>query len=106
MSAKDRKKIMFYVSEQSQVKFKLRCQHDGLTQSDFLRIAVQAYISGDERMFDLIQNNKEEAKLQGKNKIKKLRNENSKKNNNIKKFALDEAEVESIFDMIEMETNL
>tara|TARA_B100002019_G_C21256169_1_gene593980 strand:- start:530 stop:847 length:318 start_codon:yes stop_codon:yes gene_type:complete len=102
----DRKKIMFYVPEETQIKFKLRCQHDGLTQSDFLRIAVDAYTSGDDSIFNLVQSKKEEMSLQGKNKIRKLRVENSKKNNNTKKFALDETEVESIFDIIEMETNL
>ncbi len=102
----NRKKIMFYESEDTQIKFRIRCQHDGITQSQFLRMAVEAYITGDSSVFELVQRKKEELALQGKNKIKKIKTEKSKQTENIKKFALDSEDVENIFDMIEMETNL
>ena len=102
----NRKKIMFYETEDNQIKFRLRCQHDGITQSQFFRMMVQGYISGEQTIFDFVQDKKESLAIQGKakiNKLKKIKNEESK---NIKKFSLDDDEVESIFDMIEMETNI
>ena len=77
---------MFYETEDNQIKFRLRCQHDGITQSQFFRMMVQGYISGEQTIFDFVQDKKESLAIQGKakiNKLKKIKNEESK---NIKKF--------------------
>ena len=104
--ANERKKIMFYDSEDRQIKFRIRCQHDGITQSQFLRMMVTGYIEGDSLIFDFLDKQKEKLNIQGKakrNKISQIRKTTEK---NIKKFSLDVNEIEDIFDIIETETNI
>ena len=88
---------MFYETEDRQVKFRIRCQHDGLSQSEVLRILLTGYF---------IQNSKEKLKMQGTQKIQKMRHLKKLESKNISKFSLNEGEIENIFDMIETETNL
>ena len=102
----ERKKIMFYDSEDRQIKFRIRCQHDGITQSQFLRMMVTGYIEEDSLIFDFLDKQKEKLNIQGKakrNKISQIRRTTEK---NIKKFSLDDNEIEDIFDIIETETNI
>ena len=102
----NRKKIMFYETEDRQVRFRIRCQHDGLSQSEVLRILLTGYIEGNENINDFIQNSKEKLKMQGTQKIQKMRHLKKLESKNISKFSLNEGEIENIFDMIETETNL
>ena len=44
----NRKKFMFYDTEQNQVKLKIRCNYDGLTQSQFFRMMITGYVEGEE----------------------------------------------------------
>ena len=101
-----RKKIMFYDSEDRQIKFRIRCQHDGVTQSQFLRIMVSGYIEGDPLILDFLDKQKEKLNIQGKAKRNKIAEIGRLKEKNKKKFSLDSDEIESIFDIIETETNL
>ena len=95
-----RKKIMFYESSENQIKLKIRCDYDGITQSQFFRMMISGYISNDENIYQFIKKFKENNNLQGVSKIRK----NSKEIET--KFALNNDELENIFDIIEMETNL
>ena len=65
----ERKKIMFYDSEDRQIKFRIRCQHDGITQSQFLRMMVTGYIEGDLSIFDFLNRQKEKLNIQGKSRV-------------------------------------
>ncbi len=104
--AQDRKKIMFYESPNRQTKLRIRCDYDGLSQSQFFRMMITGYIEGDQLIYDYIKKCKQNLGLQGANKIKK----NEKMQNNAgkveTKFSLGEGEVEDIFDIIEMETGI
>lgn len=102
----NRKKIMFYETEDRQIKFRIRCQHDGLSQSEVLRILLTGYIEGNQNIYEFVQNSKAQLKKQGKQKIQKMRHLKKLEIKNIDKFSLDEGEIENIFDMIETETNL
>jgi len=102
----NRKKIMFYETEDRQIKFRVRCQHDGLSQSEVLRILLTGYIEGDENIYEFVQNSKTRLNKQGKQKVQKMRHLKKLEIENINKFSLDEGEIENIFDMIETETNL
>tara|TARA_R110000851_G_scaffold266445_2_gene418932 strand:+ start:1459 stop:1797 length:339 start_codon:yes stop_codon:yes gene_type:complete len=103
---KDRKKFMFYDSEDRQVRLKIRCAHDGLTQSHFFRMMITGYIEADEMILDYIEKCKQTYQLQGQNKIKKINQTRKKSEKNKKMFDLEKKEIENIFDMIETETNL
>ena len=102
----ERKKIMFYDSEERQTRFRIRCQHDGITQSQFLRMMVTGYIEGDSSIFDFLDRQKEKLSIQGKAKRSKMSQIKKAAEKNIKKFSLDDNEIENIFDMIETETNI
>ena len=104
--ANERKKIMFYDSEERQIKFRIRCQHDGITQSQFLRMMVTGYIEGDSLIFDFLNIQKEKFNIQGKAKRNKMFQIKETEEKNIKKFLLDNNEIESIFDIIETETDI
>ena len=104
--AKDRKKIMFYDSEDRQIKLKVRCNFDGITQSQFLRMMVTGYIEGDELLVDYMNKCKEKYHIQGIQKRTKAKQIQKKKNIQEKKFSLKDGEIENIFDVIEQETNL
>ena len=45
-SVESRKKIMFYDSEEHQNKLKIRCNYDGITQSQFFRMMMSLVNSG------------------------------------------------------------
>jgi hypothetical protein len=103
---KKRKKIMFYETEERQISFRIRCQQDELTQSEFLRMMVTGYIENDSLIFEYIDQQKEKLNLQGRMKRDKSRRVKLHTEQNAKKFSLDKNEIEDIFDMIEMETDL
>jgi hypothetical protein len=104
--ANDRKKIMFYDSTDRQTKLRIRCDFDGITQSQFFRMMVTGYIDNDELICSFMDKCKEKYNIQGQHKRDKIKRtqKNAKENN--KSFALGHEEVESIFDIIEMDTNI
>ena len=54
----DRKKIMFYDSPDRQARLRVRCQYDGLSQSEFFRIMVTGYLEKDDRIMSFLKENK------------------------------------------------
>ena len=100
-SAKDRKKIMFYDSLDRQTRLRIRCQHDGINQSQFFRIMITGYIENNGAIVDFLNNKKAELGLQGSQKRSSINKMLKKRKENIKKFNLDQDEIESIFDLIE-----
>jgi antitoxin component of RelBE/YafQ-DinJ toxin-antitoxin module len=104
--ASERKKIMFYDSEEKQTRFRIRCQHDGITQSQFLRMMITGYIENDPLIFDFLKKQKEKFNIQGKGKRNKISQIKKAETENIKKFSLNNNEIEDIFDIIEMETDI
>jgi len=104
--AEDRKKIMFYESSENQAKLKIRCDYDGITQSQFFRMMISGYVSSDENIYQFIKNFKQSNNIQGVAKINKLDSIRKNTNEVKAKFALDNNELDDIFDIIEMETGL
>ena len=104
--AEERKKIMFYDSEDRQARLRIRCEFDGITQSQFFRMMITGYIENDESISSFLEKCKEKYKIQGQQKrIKIVQLQNGAKKT-IKTFALGEEEIENIFDIIETETKL
>jgi len=99
----DRKKIMFYDSPERHARLKIRCQHDGINQSQFLRMVVTGYIEGDNNIVEFVHMCKEKYGLQGKNrrsKSLKLQHAGQKLTQDM---ALKSDEIENIFDILENE---
>ena len=93
------KRIIFTDNDHRQAQLLIKLKQDGLTQSAFFRHIVTAYITGDERVQDYIDEVKPQAKTR-RTKTKKLRNEGKEI---LKDFALSDGEVENIFDLLEEE---
>ena len=102
----DRKKIMFYDSPDRQARLRVRCQYDGLSQSEFFRIMVTGYLEKDERVLSFLKEHKARNQIQGKNKLQKIDSKDKKAKDNIKKFNLDEKDIQSIYDIIESECDI
>jgi len=105
-SPKDRKKIMFYESSEHQTKLRIRCDLDGLNQSQFFRMMILGYIENDDLIISYIEQCKQKYAIQGSNKRKKIKQLREGATEVKKKFGLGADELESIFDIIEMETGL
>ena len=102
----NRKKFMFYDTEQNQAKLKIRCGYDGMSQSQFFRMMIAGYVEDDEHVLAYIKECKEKYGVQGQQKRNKTSQVHKEKKLVESKFALKEEEIEDIFDMIETETNL
>ena len=98
-----RKKFMFYDTEERQAALRIRCQYDGITQSQFFRMMMTGYLNNDSLIFEYLSKFKEEHQIQGRQKrayIDKMQKEHESTK---KKFALDKNEIESIYDLLEEE---
>ena len=103
---KSRKKIMFYDSEDRQTKLRIRCNFDGISQSQFFRMMITGYTENDQHIYEYLKKCKEKYNIQGQQKRSKI--ELLQKNKKLieKKFSLATSEVEDIFDIIETETGI
>ena len=101
--AEERKKIMFYESPDRQIRFRIRCQHDELSQSRFFRLMLGGYLDDDPLIHEFLRNCKEKHQIQGKNKRDKIEQIRRSSKAIKKKFSLEESEIESIYDIIEVE---
>jgi hypothetical protein len=97
------KKISFSMLESEKVEFKIRLQYDNLTQIKFFKAIVRGYLEKDEDLYNFINKFKKENVIQSKEQRKKIMT-NIKQATDIKsKFALDDNEIENIFDILEQE---
>ena len=102
----DRKKFMFYDTEDRQAALRIRCKYDNINQSFFFRAMLTGYIENDPLIIKFLSDFKDKHSIQGQKKrdyIQKMHNAGQQTK---KKFALNDAEIDNIFDLIESETNL
>jgi|ETNvirnome_6_100_1030635.scaffolds.fasta_scaffold23791_3 predicted GTPase len=97
------KKICFFDTPKRHIDLKLRIEYDGFKFSEFMRLLVTAYLERDERLVAFIEEKKEEKAEQNQKKRKDSQKMHERAKENVDKFALNEDEIESIFDMIERE---
>ena len=98
--AKTRKKFMFYDTEKRQADLRIRCGYDGINQSQFFRMMITGYLENDSAILKYIDNFKEKMNLQGKLKRSYIKRMHKESQETKKKFALNENDLESIFDII------
>jgi len=90
------KRVVFTENDHRHVKLLVRLKADGLTQAKFFRHLITGYIDADPRIQDYL-DEVGGLSIKKKNKIKRLRREGEQK---LRDFALNDGEVENIFDMI------
>ena len=97
------KKIIFTIPANDKAKFKVQLQYDSLTQAKFLRGMIEGYINGDEDFMNFIAKMKGDTKSQSKAQLKKVEKNLVEMKQTKNTFALEDDEVENIFDMLEQE---
>jgi len=97
---KDLKKICFEELDKVHADLKIRLHYDGIKQNEFFRMAIKKYLEKDDRMLEIINEYKELKRKQSKLKIKKSKKLILDGQEIEKQFALDESEVDKIFDII------
>jgi predicted DNA-binding protein len=97
------KKIIFTIPANDKAKFKVQLQYDSLTQAKFLRGMIDGYINRDEDFMNFIAKMKGDTKVQSKAQLKKVEKNLVEMKQTKGAFALEDDEVENIFDMLEQE---
>jgi hypothetical protein len=102
-SPDDRKKFMFYDTEKRQADLRIRLKYDGFSQSSFFRAMITGYLDKDESLLSFLEKHKIKYGFQGQDKIKSSNRITKKGKQIIKQFALNEEDIEDIFDLIKEE---
>jgi hypothetical protein len=103
MTGAKTKKVIFTIPENDKAKFKVQLQYDSLTQAQFLRGMIAGYINRDEDFMSFVSKLKGESKSQNKQQLKRVHKNLEERKATKNSFALDDDEVENIFDMLEQE---
>lgn len=96
------KQICFDSTNQTHANLKIRLHYDDIKIKEFFNEVIGAYLNKDEHFMDFIEGLKERKEV-SKLKRKKTKYANSKAKSTEKNFALNNAELEDIFDIIEKE---
>ena len=97
------KKVVFYDTDKRHAELKIRLKHDEFTQAEFFRTLITGYLDKDEDILTFLHRYiKQEGKQSKKHLIinKQLIAEGKKTES---KFALNDDEIENIFDLLEEE---
>ena len=100
---KEYKKISFYDSDKRHADLRIRLQYEGMKQSEFFRAVVAAYLEKNEHFMAFLDQYMSDNELRSENKRKKIKKANKKEKEVKAKFALNEGEIDSIFDLLEEE---
>jgi len=97
------KKISFVDKDKHHADLIIRLKHDGLTMSKFFRALIRGYIDQDYAIIDFIERFKTSSGSQSQKQTKIIKNIQKKGHETKNKFALNDQEVENIFDILEKE---
>jgi len=97
---KTRKKFMFYDTEKRQADLRIRLRHDGLNQSHFFRAMITGYLENDPDIVSYLSRYRGDHSIQGINKRQASERLIKKGAETKKIFALDENDIENVFDLI------
>ena len=103
MMAEKQKKVIFSIPEVDKAKFKVQLQYDSLTQTQFFRGIMDAYSKKEPHFMNFIGELKKELGVQSKSHRLKVERGLQEGRKISKKFALEDGEVENIFDILEKE---
>lgn len=94
------KRIIFNDTDVRHAQLKIRLERDGLSQAEFFRAYITAYLGKDEEIIDFIKSYKERKGIQTKRSRKVIAKEDEDQNNLMSKFGIKDEELENIFDLI------
>ena len=102
----EHKKIIFSETGKIHAEFKIKLQYDGISQGDFFRQVVSAYLDEDTDFMNFMHSLKDRMKIQSKRQREIIKKERKLAKKSEKDFTLTDKEVESIFDLLERETGI
>ena len=94
------KRIIFNDTDVRHAQLKIRLERDGLSQAEFFRAYITAYLEKDEEIIDFIRSYKERKGIQAKRSRKVIAKEDEDQNSLMSKFGIKDEELENIFDLI------
>jgi len=97
------KRIVFEELDKRHADLKIRLHADGLKQGEFFRLMITGYLERDDRIVEFVEEYREENNIQSKQKRAKSKKSHEQANEVKNKFALNDKEVENIFDLLEKE---
>jgi len=100
---KAEKQVCFEDFDKNHADLKIRLHYDGLKQNEFFRLMMKKYINKDINIMKIIDEYKEQKGNQSKMNRKKSKQLIEKGRVKEQQFALNNDEVESIFDLLEKE---
>lgn len=103
MQDEEWKSLKIFINSSTHAELRLKLRYDSLSQNQFLKLVIAAYIEGDEdfrRFIDKML----EAKTSKRSKVKK-RKDRKEAAQNVHDFALSDEEISNIFDLLEKESD-
>ena len=97
------KRVVFTENEQKFANFKIRLRYDNLSQGDFFRFMLSAYVDNDPTMLVLVEKCKTINTSLGKHKIRSASKMHKEGRTLVSELGLSDSERERIFDIIEHE---
>lgn len=95
------KKYVFYINDGAHAQFLVKLRYDNIKQQQFFKMIINAYLEDHPAIRELILDIN--SKKLDNTKKKKMKKDQQQKEETIRDFALNEEEIESIFDAIEKE---
>ena len=99
----NKKKIVFYDTDERHVELKIKLQYHGMTQASFFRAVVSGMIEDDDLFAEFLRAHKESNAVQSKRQQKVVNKEEAQAKEIEKSFSLEKDELNNIFDLIEKE---
>ena len=97
----DRKKrIVFDDTDTRHARLRVQLERDGLTQAEFFRAYISAYLDKNENIMTFITDYKLNNNVGQKRSLKVIQKEEKNKDHLINKFGIKDEELENIFDLI------
>ena len=100
------KKITFQDTDKRHAELKIKLHYDGLSQSEFFREIVSTYLEEDPLIIEVVDGIKEKINRQKSRQRDITKKERQMASQTKENFALNQDEVESIFDLLEKETKI
>jgi hypothetical protein len=97
-------KISFYDTEKRKANLKIKLHYDGLTQADFFRGIVTAYLEEEENLYKWLgEFKKTKSKIKNSTVRARAEKEDRAAKQITKKFGITAEEIEDMFDLLEEE---
>ena len=97
------KVVQFKETDKRHADLRIRLHYDGFYQGEFFRDIITGYLKGDGNLIAYVEKVKENKRKYNKGKLHKGKALHKKAREVEKQFALEEEEIENIFDIIEQE---